>query len=278
MSSDLPNFSAGGLAFSASFSAENFDELIKSQGIPMVIHRAMACPVGKIDCDDITRRPHEHHEGDCRNGFLLTRAGTATVGFLSNSKDSHFKDFGRIDGSSAEIVVPRFFDEKPDERIELAVFDRLYLADELITVVTWELYSAHATGIDRLKFPVVKVIDLVDANGIRYTQGVDFTIQKGQIRWTGSRQPGVDSKSGKGIVCSVRYNYRPYYYVKAMHHDLRLSQIEDEYTGDRHIERMPISASVQREYVYENQQNDSQAPDPERRQQPGPPSGQFGSR
>lgn len=262
-----------------SFDAAKFDELIRSQGVEFVHWRAMRCPVGMIDPDDI-RRPHPHHE-DCSNGYLYTKAGLITCGFLANSKESHFQDFGRIDGSTVQVVLPRFYDMpagcSDDVRVELAPFDRMYLKEESVTVPTWHTFAASTTGVDRLWFPAVSVSELVDSNGNRYKQDVDFALRQGQVYWTGSRRPGVDPKSGKGVVCSVRFNYRPFWYVKNLVHEVRVAQVEDDF-GNRVLQRMPQSAMLQREYHFEKEQRDAQAKDPERRQQSQPADGQFGPR
>jgi hypothetical protein len=257
-----------------SFDIEKFDELIRSHGVEMVHWRAMRCPVGMVDLDDI-RRPHEHHE-NCSNGFIYTLAGTVTVGFLSNSNNPRFHDAGVLDGATVQIVIPRFYDDHPETRVELCPFDRMYLKEESITVPNWETFSAHVTGVDRLQFPVVKVTDLVDALGQRYKQDADFEVRGGRIYW-GNRQPGVDPKTNKGRVCAVRYSYRPYWYVKQLVHEVRVSRVLNEYTGDREIQQMPQSAILQREYHFEKEQNDPQAPQSPRHGQ-APPSGAFGPR
>ena len=267
-----------------SFDADKFDELIHSHGVEMVHYRGMRCPVGMIDPNDI-RRPHEHHE-NCSNGFIYTRAGIVTVGFLGNSSNVQYMDAGRMNGSTVQVIIPRFYDSS-EERANFTNFDRVYLKEESITVTNWQTFSAHITGVDRLDFPVIEVIDLMDSQGVRYNQGDDFVVKNGQIHWIGNKKPGVDPKSGKGRVCSVRYSYRPYWYIKSLMHEVRVSRIEDPFTGERRIERMPQSALLQREYHFEKEQNDPQAttqeaqqddPNAGLRQQPGPATGLFGPR
>lgn len=256
------------------FDVAKFDEFIRSQGVQFVHWRAMRCPVGMVDPDDV-RRPHPHHE-DCSNGYIYTKAGTVTCGFLGNSKESRYEDYGRADGSTVNIVLPRFYDMPDggcfgDQPVEVAPFDRLYLKEEAIVVPTWHTFAAHASGVDRLWFPAVSVTDLVDANGARYAQDIDFTLRQGQIHWVSQRRPG------KGVVCSVRFRYRPFWYVRNLVHEVRVAQAEDDF-GDRTLQRMPQGAVLQREYFFEKEQRDSQAKDPERRQQPQPADGGFGPR
>jgi hypothetical protein len=77
-------------------------------------------------------------------------------------------------------------------------------------------------------------------------------------------------------VCSVRYSYRPFWYVDRMIHEVRVAQVEDEY-GNRELTRMQQQAQLQREVWFEKEQRDAEAP-PSPRQKPGPAEGSFGPR
>lgn len=268
-----------------SFDAAKFDEFIRSNGVTLVHWRAMRCPVGMTDPDDI-RRPHDHHQ-NCSNGHIYTYAGKLTVGFMSNSTDARFMDAGRLDGSTVTVVLPRFYDDKPDVRVQVDTFDRMYLPlddSQDITVPAKQTFSTSATGIDKLHFPVVHVQDFVDADGARYAEGADFDVRGGQIHW-GERRPGLDARLQKGKVCSVRYSYRPYWYVKSLIHEVRLATVTDEFTMERRTEQMPQACALQREFFFEKEQHDLKAPtvDPKTGiqvagQQPAPGDGIFGPR
>jgi hypothetical protein len=266
-----------GLVFpsdAVSFDVEKFDEFIRSQGVEMVHYRAMPCPVGLTDPDDI-RMTHEHHQ-DCSNGHVYTRAGAITTGFIGNGSDNRYVDAGRMDGSTVNIVIPRFYDDKPSERVDVANLDRMYLRDEEITVTTFYRFAAHISGVDRLIFPVVHVVDLMDSHGKRYREGLHFDVRGGQIHWREGEGPGVDPTTGKGTICAIRFTYRPFWYVKNLPHEVRICQSEDE-LGERKVQRMPQQAVLQREYQFQKEQNDEHV-SPEKRQKPGPPSGTFGPR
>jgi hypothetical protein len=265
-----------------SFDAAKFDEFIRSNGVTLLHWRAMRCPVGMTDPDDI-RRPHDHHE-NCSNGMVYTLAGKVTVGFMNNSSDLRFIDAGRLDGSTVTVVLPRFYDDKPEVRVEIDSFDRMYLPlddSQDVTVTTKQTFAANASGVDKLHFPIVRVQELMDADGKRYVDGVDFEVRDGQIRW-GSRRPGLDAKLQKGKVCSARYSYRPYWYVKSLIHEVRLATVTDEFTMERRTEQMPQAAVLQREFFFEKEQRDQQAPPasnpPVAAQQSAPGDGIFGPR
>src|SRR5688572_17413775 len=265
-----------GLVFpsdAVSFDVEKFDEFIRSQGVQLVHFRAMPCPVGLSDPDDM-RQSHDHHQ-DCSNGHIYTKAGVITTGFLGNSADLRFQDMGRMDGSTVNIVIPRFYDDKPNERVEVSELDRMYLQEEGITVTTFYRFAAHSSGVDRLIFPVVRVVDLMDSHGKRYKEGVHFEVSGGELRWFQNQGPGVDPATGKGTVCAIRFAYRPFWYVKSLVHEVRVCQAEDEF-GERVVQRMPQQAVLQREYQFQKEQNDSQVISPEKRKKPGPDDGGFG--
>jgi len=263
------------------FDPEAFDNLLRTHGVQLQHYRALPCPVGMIDPDD-QRHPSEDHEG-CSNGHIHVLSGDITCSFLGNSKDSILGDLGRMDGSTVQVTFPRYYDQANSNDALIPFrpcpLDRIYLKDETITVPHPQYFAANVVGVDRLNFPVVEVTDLVDNQGKRYAQGVDFTLWQGQIKWLTQNRPGLDPKTQKGRVCGIRYHYHPFWYVQRMIHEIRVSQVEDEFTGERKLIRFPQQAVLQREYVFLAEQKDQLAKNPNSlRQQHSPGSGQFGPR
>lgn len=256
-----------------SFDVDQFDNAIRNHGVNFVHWRSMRCPVGMIDEYD-TRRPHEDHSG-CSNSFLYTRAGDIRALFSGNSTGVSMTEIGAMDGSTVTITLPRVYDS--GEPVYIAPFDRLYLAEEAVVVVNWQLFRHSISSQDKLSFLAVTVQDLVDAQGRRYVQGQDFEVRQGRINWIG-KTPGADPQSGQGQVCSIRYTYRPYWYVKQLVHEVRVSQADNPYTGEREVHRMPQMVVLQREYVFEKQERDEMAPDREQRQVKPPDAPRFGPR
>lgn len=260
-----------------SFDAQAFDEAIRDHGVPFIHFRSMRCPVGLTDRYDASR-PHDDHAG-CSNGFVYTEAGTVTCLFLGNSKSTDPSEVGFLGQAQVQVSFPRTYDNPPEEAVSVAPFDRLYLADPNILVPNWQTFDANIIGMDRMAFPVAKVYDLIDSSYRRYVQGQDFEIVDGQIKWIDGRTPGIDIVTGKGKVCSIRYGYRPYFYIKHLLHEVRVAQARDEISGQRVLLRMPQAAVIQREYVFENEDRDSQALDAASlRQIKEPGSGSFGPR
>ncbi len=239
-----------------SFDVEAFDEAIENQGVTLVHYRALRCPVGMTDIDD-NRRTHPDHSG-CSNGFIYTRVGTVKGLFVNNSNRKRPDDLGFWDGSTVQVTLPRFYDDPEEERIFVAPFDRFYLDEERHLVPSWQLFIHSDTGIDRLKYPVSEVEELIDNVGIRYTQGQDFRVSDGKLIWGGGQRPTPDLQTGPGVdgydstrgaVCAVRYRYQPYWYVGQVLHEIRTTQVTDPVTGERHVERMPQAVMLHREYV-----------------------------
>lgn len=269
-----PTLIPGGEAIT--FNIDAFDDAIKSQGVLFEHWRAMRCSVGMIDKHDSVRRPHEHHQ-NCSNGFIYTMAGEFQALLTANQLNKNITDIGKLDTSLATATCPRFYAES-DIRPYLAPYDRLYYRDETILVPNWELVEASPIGLDRLAFPAVEVHDVEDSRGIKYFPG-DYAIQNGQIKWLGQNQPGQDPETGKGIIYTIRYIYRPFWYIKYMIHEIRVAQAESPLTGERLLEKMPQTVMLQREYVFLNEEKDELAPDASSaRQQRSPSDGGFSDR
>lgn len=242
---------------------QGFDDHIRNIGVTMIHMAAMRCPVG-LSSEDDTARPLHHHQ-DCVNGFVLTKKGEVTVLFQGNTHQSTDTPEARLEGANVQISVPRFYDDR-ETPVELLPYDRLYLKEDTITVPEWELFTHSLTGVDKLSFPVVKVADLMDSKGKIYRQGEDFTVQGGNLVWTGVG-PGMEPSTKSGVVCSVRYSYRPYWVVSKLLHEVRVAHsIQGD--GSRKVVKLPQTAMLQREYLFRASDPDPQVPSP--RQTPGP--------
>jgi hypothetical protein len=184
------------------------------------------------------------------------RGGVVTALCLSNTKETKASDGGIVDSSTAQFT-PLSEYQDTGKRVFLAPYDRLVLEEETVLVTRHELIEASPLGIDRPKFNVVEVSDCIDSKGIQYFQGEDFDVSPdGLIIWK-NRRPGQEIDTGKGVVYSVRYVYRPCWYVVRLIHEIRMFQSEDFMTGNRTMKQAPQSALVQREFVFESESPDS---------------------
>jgi hypothetical protein len=236
-----------------SFDVEAFDEAIRSHGVKFIHYMALPCPVGMTDLDD-NRRPHPDHQG-CTNGFIYSKVGCITGLFTGNSKTKTPDEMGFWDASTVQVSFPRFYDGC-DKPLYVAPYDRFYLDECELNVVTWQRFIHSENTIDRLKYPAVEVIRLIDNTGLTYNPGEDFVVEQGSIKWVGSQPvpsmdigPGLDgSVIDRGAICSARYTYRPYFYVGQMMHELRVARMVESPKGP-HMERMPQQVLMHREYV-----------------------------
>jgi hypothetical protein len=267
------NFALSFAPVTVSFDPDAFDLALASQGVKYVHYRSFKCPVGLTDRFD-QRATHDDHSG-CSNGHQYVRAGIVTGIFTSNNMKSDQSDIGLLDGSTVQVTLPRTYDDC-DGEVMVSPFDRFYLCEENVTVPHQQLVEAHITGTDKLSFPAVKVYDAMDSAGKKYGPD-DFSIDNlGRIVWKGGG-PGFNEQLQKGNVYSIRYTYRPFWYVDRLIHEVRIAQVD---TGvERQTIRMPQSFSLNREYVYEKARKDTLAPNPDDpRQVKSPRQGVFAPR
>ncbi len=258
---------------SIAFDIPAFDDVLRQHGVTLVHYKAILCPLGLVDRDD--SRSHAEHD-DCSNGYLYKAAGEVTVFFSGNSASPMLETYGIADGSTTQITLPRFYDGDENKEISVQHFDRFFLKDVEGFSVSGEYFEANQTGIDRTHYLILKVDDLMDSHGKEYVEGRDFELVAGKIRWLKVR-PGFDPETGRGTICSIRYRYRPFWYVKNLVHEVRVSREVDHETGEIRLVRMPMALVIQREWVFENESRSSKGKADPRDGSP-PRSGGFGPR
>jgi len=256
-----------------SWDEDAFDVFIRSQGARLVHWRAMPCPVGMTDRWD-ARRTHPDHSG-CSNGHIYTRAGVITCLFGNGAPNKmEQNDIGVLNGSTVKVTAPFTYDDSEETMVDVMPFDRFYLDEERILVPHAQRVEHHMTMRDRLQFQAVEVIDIVDANNVRHNKS-EYDIVDGQIVWKQSL--GYDLVAKKGTIYAIRYMYRPYWYVKDMQYQVRVAQVET--IDGRVAKRWPQEWTMTREYIFEKEEKDALAPDPNSpRQVMGPADGAFGPR
>jgi hypothetical protein len=187
-------------------------------------------------------------------------AGIFTATITNNEREQKRGVSGVIDPSEARLVMPRFYNlnggTDNGERIYLAPGDRLYIADPNADVLVANSQKMdYEENLDNVPlFPICKLQDaIVDSRNIQYTQNLDYTItDQGSIRWLpGGKNPGIDPDTGKGRIYSIVYLYRAYYYVVALPHEVRITNVT---VGNvRTPMRMAMHAVIMREYLFHNQ-------------------------
>jgi hypothetical protein len=240
------------------------DDLITQRGVQFVHWAALPSPIGLKERGDYRRS--DQYDTISSNGMLYRKAGCFTAAIVNNSKSKRPTEGGIFDYSTARLVVPRYYDNETvadGKEIHLAPGDRVYIKDMEVLVTNYQMIQYNPEGLDRAQFPINCVEFLIDSKNIEYKAGYDFKITDGHIEWiSGKKNPGIDTETGKGRVYSVRYKYNAHWYIVNIPNEVRVSQ--GTVNGQRVVQRMPYSAIIQREYVYYNQNNDSEKEIPKR--------------
>lgn len=256
--------------YQISFDAEAFDSFIRSQGVWVTHYRAIPDPRGMASVGDnrdvLNLRPSDS------DGFIYKKAGKMQALFTVNSIYVKDTDLGELAFSTAYMTMPRTYADT-DEPVVLHTWDKLYLNDIEIKVSTTQFVEANKKGLDRLRFPAVKVTDVVDANGVYYEEDKDFQVtEDGHIKWLGQKRPGWNVETGRGTIYSVRYQYTPYFIIDRLLHEIRVAQVTKpgDITFSRFLERMPYQVQVVRENAFLDNKHPQEPGSADPRQQKAP--------
>jgi hypothetical protein len=201
------------------------------------------------------------------NNFVYKYAGQVWGIFQGNTKD--FRDLanGLYSESGAFVTFNRYY-RNCDKYITMAEFDKLIpsVSGEQFFSVNWEKTVANSVGRNRLQYRAVKITNVIDTRGVEYVEGKDFVNDCGDLVWLNTpdaSRPGINPKTGKGYLIAVRYTYKPWFYVKFLAHDVRISRSFDSVTGDYespvdengHLAYRPgpMAANIVSEYVFRDQ-------------------------
>jgi hypothetical protein len=245
-----------------------YSQLTANMGI--VFQHWMCIPYVIGSSDDGGIRDYDEQKVELDNGlvydnnFVYKYVGDVYGIFSSNSKDFKQLPAGYYTDSTAYVTFNKFYKES-DKKVSLAEFDKLIpcvSADEFWTVNFQKMHH-NPTGIDRLQFKATEIEIIMDSTGRIFNQGTDYCLENGYVKWLSSgNQPGIDNSTGKGRVIAVRYKYKPAYYVKNMIHDIRAHATIDPESGDVKVQRGPIMASIQLDWVFLDSLSDKDnAPD-----------------
>lgn len=229
---------------SVAYDIQAFEDLIQAHGLDFVHFVALQDPIGLISKTDL-RRPDVVQDDHVSNGFYYVEAGKIRAILSGNTKEVRASSGGITNPGIAQLTSCLTYTGS-EQRIYLDSYDRLYLDDPNVLTTKTDLVNASESGLDRLPFPAVEVLHVVDSRGVRYTSS-DFNIVNGKIQW-GAKRPSA--------VYSVKYTYRPFWLVHRMVHDLRVMQSLN-FQGEREVKQAHQSCIVNREYMMlDSVQND----------------------
>lgn len=208
---------------------EQFDELIKQQGVPVRIWRSLLCPnVKGIDSGE--------HEFDCQvcksSGFLdLSPLDTIAV-ILDQSLEKAQEAEGYVDHATAKATFL--------SGVTLQYFTLVEVLNHYDTFI--ERVKRQPGEIDRLKYSAVQVNALTDGQR-QYYAGTDFNLDpNGDLKWILGRGPAT------GTIYSIHYAMAlKFRAVQALHAN-RFAQ-SDAGGGNVAFTRMPECWLLQRVYL-----------------------------
>lgn len=239
-----------------SFDLDRLDNFVTGLGVEYFHYKGQPSPIGQNDRGDYRR--NDGVDTITSNGMIYRCAGRFTATMTDNSRDRKRGEAGVLDPSESKLVMPRFYNMSglaDGPRIYLSPGDRIYVADPLADVLVSNPQKMDYDPIvDNVPmFPIVQMeLPLIDSRNIEYTEGVDYCIHDGNIRWkAGGKNPGIDPDTGKGRVYSIRYLYRAYWYITILLKEVRVTNVTTN--GERGPARMPYHAIAQREYMYHSQ-------------------------
>ena len=249
-----------------SFNLNQDDSFVLSQGISYAHYACMPSPIGLNDRGDYRR------EGGVdtitSNGSIYIFKGHFTAAEVSNTRDKRRTDGGTDDPSVSNLILPRFYDMGRDTpgqintnpqdnqcRILLAPGDRVYVSDPNcdVRVINYQK-MVYESGINTPMFPIICMdLPIYDSNNVQYVEGLDYVITpQGNISWLATgKNTGHNPSTGLGRVYSIRYTYKAFFYVVALPKEVRMAVVTEG--GVRQAERMAYNATIQREYLYHNQ-------------------------
>jgi len=246
------------------------DNFLIQNGVLFDHYKAVPCVLGQTVEGDI-RHSHNHDfEGNtnvhCENGFLYCFAGQVWGVFTNKSKQMAYIPAGFYGSSSAMLTFNRYY-RGTTKIASFTEYDKLIPCEcpKEFFHSNFEKVTHSMTGVDRTQFQITEIEYVTDSDGKFYNEGIDFKIDsQGHIAWIpGGKQPGWNNVADKPKLISVRYKYKPYFYVKQMMHEIRIFPQMNAYDGSYSMQKMPMQAQVQADYIFLNNRTEQDVPDAE---------------
>jgi hypothetical protein len=225
-----------------SLNAEAYDQLIQNRGILFTYTKAMPCP----NVQDVESQIHVNHctHPRCWNGMLQVQPKQVWGYFNNDQLSKLFEIQGEYNQNIAIITIAATNTDGTEADVH--PFDQL-IADEY-TKRVYELVESSPTGLDRLNHYAIDVLQISTVTK-DFTQGVDYVIEGGKIRWVSQNRPTYNQQLQRGEAFSIAYYIRPVFYVSQVMKELRASQVFDPMTNEKIAVRLPQHLMVLRELL-----------------------------
>jgi hypothetical protein len=229
-----------------SIRGESWDQLVQNRGIRFIHKMAAPCP-------NMRRLNDNNHEPECPfcdgSQILYIQEKEIFGTFTNNSLEKLFEVQGVWEIGTAVVTFPTEYSD--GDQADFNVFDKLICPDFQVRLTDLKEYEPNSSNIMTLKYPVIRVFDMssvVNGELKKYIQGVDFTIDNGNIKWQPGLAPAYNSIDEIGAVLSITYSANPVYNVLQNMHEIRATQ--QMVNGQKVAKRLPQHVLVKRDFLF----------------------------
>lgn len=212
------------------FNIQAFNDLIKNQGIELVLHKVTNCPNRK----DLYQESHDIECDFCDNGVVSYQKIPFKGVIQATGLDKYFKAEGHWLTGSARLTAPSDIQFDYFDVIEVPNANSRYN----------ELVVKGNTAFDALKYKPNKIVYVADSDKVIYKSEADFTIAKnGKIKWLNNNKPAA------GKIFTVSYEYAPRFRVLEHFHFMR------DTTDDAEVQtQAPRQVLIRIDYLYDDKE------------------------
>lgn len=181
---------------------KELNSLIFKKGVRVTVWDILPCPNVK----SIDGREHEINCHLCDGNGYLDENPVETFAYTQSFNKDLLKN---IEGTVTEWEEGvAFFSFLVG--VNLSYFSKVVLTD--YAKPYYEQVQRQAGNSDKARYPIFSVKVLRDKNGVKYTEGTDFTVAEGMVKWNENKGPST------GTIYSINYNSNVVYRcISALH-------------------------------------------------------------
>lgn len=230
-----------------SLRGQSFDQLLQNRGIRFLHQMAVPCPNMK----SVNTNNHHPECPFCDDSQIIHLPGKEIWGvFTNNTLEKMFEVQGVWEIGTAIATFPTEYGD--GTQADFNTFDRLVCPDFQVRLTDIKEYEVTSDGKQSLRYPIVKIEYMASVrSGVmyEYTDGVDYTIEDGDIKWISGKEPYYNDLEEVGEVLSITYVANPVYAVLNVMHELRVTQEYDFASGKKIARRLPQQVLVKRDFL-----------------------------
>jgi len=182
---------------------------------------------------------------NCFNGYLQIQPKQVWGYFNNDQLNKLFEIQGEYNENIAIVTLSAVTTDGVEA--EVHPYDQLTANAEYEKRV-YELIEASTTGIDRLKYKALGVLQ-ISTKAKDFVENTDYVLDGGAIRWISQNRPGYDQLLKRGEAFSIAYYIKPIFFVHHVMKELRATQVFDPQTGEKVAVRLPQHVMLLRELL-----------------------------